>query len=145
TRKKVIGAMIYPLVLLCVAVTAITVMLWMVVPTFAGMFKDMGAELPGITQFVVDLSNFLVAKGVYLLLGAIALVVGIRQFLRTETGRRLASGIGLTMPLVGELLVQSAMYRLSSTLALLLKSGVPMLETLTVLTGVFHKSPLYRD
>ena len=61
TRKKVVGAMIYPLVLLGVAITAISVMLWMVVPTFARMFDDMGATLPGITQFVVDLSNYIVA------------------------------------------------------------------------------------
>ena len=56
TRRKVNGALMYPMILICVAVIAVTVMLWMVVPTFAGMFKDMGAELPAITQFVVDAS-----------------------------------------------------------------------------------------
>ena len=60
TRRKVIGALMYPIVLICIAVLAVTAMLWLVIPTFAGMFNDMGAELPGITQFVIDLSGSVV-------------------------------------------------------------------------------------
>ena len=59
----------YPMILIFVAVIAVTVMLWMVVPTFAKMFKDMGAELPGITQFVVDASDCVVEYGLYAVVG----------------------------------------------------------------------------
>ena len=135
----------YPIILHVVAVTAITVMLWFVVPTFTKMFDDMGAKLPGITQFVVDLSNFLVKNGLYLVAGVIVVVFGIRKFMQTESGRRFVGGFALTMPLVGELIVQSAMYRFASNIALLLKSGIPMLESLEVLEGVFQMSPHYRD
>ena len=57
-RRKVVGALIYPCILLLVAVLVIVVMLWFVVPTFADMFEEMGAELPGITKFVVSASDF---------------------------------------------------------------------------------------
>jgi type IV pilus assembly protein PilC len=145
TRRKIVGAMIYPIILIVVAVLAVTVMLWLVVPTFAGMFKDMGAELPGITQFVVDTSAFIVSYGLYILAGVIAVIVAFRQYMKTESGRRRVIGILLAVPLAGELIVQMAMYRFASNLALLLKSGIPMLETMTALGGVFQASPIYRD
>ena len=66
THRKVSGALMYPMILICVAVSAVTLMLWLVVPVFAGMFKDMGAELPGMTQFVVDASDFIVHYGLYM-------------------------------------------------------------------------------
>lgn len=145
TRRKVTGSLMYPVILLIVAVLAVTVMLWLVVPTFASMFKDMGAELPGITQFVVKASEFIAKDGIYVLFAVIAVAVGFRQFMKTESGRRRAGGIGLSTPLVGELMVQAAMYRFSSNIALLLKSGIPMIETMSALCGVFHTNPIYRD
>jgi type IV pilus assembly protein PilC len=145
TRRKVMGALMYPIILICVAVLAVGSMLWLVVPTFAKMFKDMGAELPGMTQFVVDASNFLVAYGLYLVAAAVLVIVAIKKYAGTESGRRQFIGVGIGLPLVGELIVQSAMYQFSSNIALLLKSGVPMLETLSVLEGVFQTIPVYRD
>ena len=145
THRKVMGALMYPMILITVAVTAVTVMLWLVVPTFAAMFKDLGAELPGMTQFVVDASDFIVHYGVYIVAGVIALIVAFRQYMKTDTGRRRVIGITLAVPLAGELIIQSAMYRFAANIALLLKSGIPMLETLTTLEGVFHTSPIYRE
>ncbi|MBI3466234.1 MAG: type II secretion system F family protein [Planctomycetes bacterium] len=145
TRRKVMGALMYPIILIVVAVAAVTVMLWLVVPTFAAMFKDMGAELPGITQFVVDASGFVVHYGIYVVVGLIAVAVAFRQYMKTEPGRRRVGAVGLATPLVGDLMVQSAMYRFSSNIALLLKSGIPMMDTMTALEGVFYASPIYRD
>ena len=144
TRKKIMGALTYPMILVFVAVTAVTLMLWLVVPTFAGMFKEVGAELPGITQFLVDASSFLVSYGVYLVGAVAAVVAGVKLYLRTEAGRTYFIGAGLVVPMIGELLVQMAMYRFASSIALLLKSGVPMLETMGTLIGVFQKNPIYR-
>jgi type IV pilus assembly protein PilC len=116
-----------------------------VVPTFAKMFKDMGAELPGMTQFVVDLSDWIVAYGMYVVVGLAVVAVAVRKYAKTETGRRQFIGVGIGLPMIGELIVQSAMYQFASNIALLLKSGIPMLETLNVLEGVFNTSPVYRD
>jgi type IV pilus assembly protein PilC len=145
TRKKVKGALSYPLILICVAVIAVTVMLWMVVPTFANMFKDMGAELPDITQYVVNASAFVVKYGVYIVIGLGLVIFGIKKYGQTESGRRNFSGVGLVLPMIGELIVMMAMYRFASNIALLLKSGVPMLESLTVVRGVFQTSPIFRE
>ena len=134
----------YPVILIFVAITAVTVMLWLVVPTFAKMFKDMGADLPAITQFVVDASDYVVKYGAYVLVGVIALGVAFKQYMKTESGRLYVGGFLMVVPSVGDMCVQMAMYKFSSSIALLLKSGVPMLETMHTLTGVFHTNPLYR-
>ncbi|MHC4398925.1 MAG: type II secretion system F family protein [Planctomycetota bacterium] len=144
-RRKVVGAMIYPIILLVVAVSVVVVMLWGVVPTFADMFEEMGAELPGITQFVMDASDFIVGYGLYVVVAVIALIVAFRQYVKSENGRRRVGAMALATPMVGELMVQSAMYRFASNLSLLLKSGVPMLETLGALGTVFRTNPVYRD
>lgn len=144
-QRKVTGALMYPIIMLTVAVAAVAVMLWLVVPTFANMFKDLGAELPGITQFVVDASDFIVKYGIYILIGIIGLVVAFRQYMKTDSGRRRVIGVSLGLPVAGDLIVQSAMYRFASNMALLLKSGIPMLEALAAMEGVFHTNPIYRE
>lgn len=145
TRRKISGAMMYPIILICVAVGAVVAMLWFVVPVFAKMFHDMGAELPAITQYVVNASNWITKYGIFVVFGVIAAVFAFKWYLTTNSGRRRVIGILLAFPTVGELVVQAAMYQFASNIALLLKSGVPMLETLGVLEGVFFTNPVYRE
>ena len=135
----------YPCILICVAVIAVTVMLWMVVPTFAKMFNDMGAKLPAITQAVVDASDFIVAYGLYIIVALVIVIVAFKKFMKTEPGRRYVGGALMVLPSVGELMVQMAMYKFASNLSLLLKSGVPMLETMNTVKGIFQNDPFYRD
>ncbi|CAN5815999.1 type II secretion system F family protein [soil metagenome] len=145
TRRKIIGALTYPVILVFVAILAITAMLWFVVPTFTTMFDEMGAELPAITRFVVAASDFMLAHGFAIASGVMGLVLVARKFYATESGRRSVQGMLMVLPTFGDLMVQAAMYRFTSNLSLLLKSGVPMLETLTTIRGIFEKSPIYRD
>jgi type IV pilus assembly protein PilC len=145
TKRKVKGALTYPMILVLVAVIAVTVMLWLVVPVFAKMFKDMDAELPGITQFVVDASNVIVTYGHYGVIAVIAGVVAFKQYLKTDNGRRYVTGFLMAVPSVGQLVIEMAMYRFASNLSLLLKSGVPMMETMHTIKGIFQTSPIYRD
>ncbi|MCR4412671.1 MAG: type II secretion system F family protein [Thermoguttaceae bacterium] len=144
-RRKVTGALIYPIVLLVVAVGVVVTMLWFVVPTFAAMFREMNAKLPTITEYVLKASDFIVANGLYLVGAVVALVVAVRYYLRREEGLRRVLAMGISLPLFGDLIIQSAMYRFASNLALLLKSGVPMLETLSAMSTVFRGNPIYRD
>ncbi len=84
TRRKLMGAMIYPATLVVVAVAAVSIMLWLVVPTFADMFRDMGAELPGITKFVMDASDCRAGVGaVYRDRPAVAVYL-FRRYLTSE-------------------------------------------------------------
>jgi type IV pilus assembly protein PilC len=94
---------------------------------------------------VLSASDFIVKYGIFILGGAIALAFAFRQYLRTDSGRRRVSAISLAIPVFGELLVNSAMYRFASNLSLLLKSGVPLLETLSALSTVFRTSPVYQE
>ena len=145
TRRRISGALVYPSVLFVVAIAVVAVMLGFVVPTFAGMFEEMNAELPGITQWVMWASDCVAAYALYGLAGLIVAVFFARRHLRTEEGLRRLKSVMLAMPMIGDLIVQAAMYRFSSNLAVLLRSGVPMLEALSVLRGVFRADPPYRD
>jgi type IV pilus assembly protein PilC len=137
------ASLMYPMILVCVAVIAVVLMLWMVVPTFAKMFHDMDAKLPAITQYVVDASNWIVQYGLYVVGGVIAAVIGFKKFQKTEAGRLYVGGLLMVMPSVGELMIGMAMYKFSSSIALLLKSGVPMMETMNTVTGIFQDNPVY--
>jgi type IV pilus assembly protein PilC len=143
TKRKVMASLMYPMILVCVAVIAVVLMLWMVVPTFAKMFHDMDAKLPAITQYVVDASNWIAKYGLYVVVGIVAAVVGFKQFHKTEAGRLYVGGLLMVMPTVGELMIGMAMYKFSSSVALLLKSGVPMMETMNTVTGIFRDNPVY--
>jgi type IV pilus assembly protein PilC len=144
-RRKIAAALVYPVILAFVAVAALTIMLWFVVPTFAAMFKDMGTSLPGPTQFVIDASGLIVDYGLVLGSAAAIALALFRRYARSESGRMRLGSLGLATPIVGEFLVQTAMYRFASNLALLLKSGVPMLQALETLAGVFQANPVYRE
>jgi type IV pilus assembly protein PilC len=145
TQRKIVAALTYPIMLLLVALLAVTIMLWFVVPTFGTMFKEMGAKLPDITQVLIDASDFVVKNGPYMVAGLAVLIYAVRRYLQTEPGRRRLSGVGLTVPVLGELMVQNAMYRFAQNIALLLKSGVPLLEALEVLSGIYRSNPIYQD
>jgi len=145
TRGKLVSAMIYPCILLSVAVLAIVVMLWKVVPVFQDFFKESGAKLPGITQTVINLSQFLQKDGLYLVGGTIAGIFGLRYYLRTAGGRRLLNQLMVTVPLIGNIAVEAYMEKFATNMVLLLRSGLPLLDAVQSMQGVFHANVLYRD
>jgi type IV pilus assembly protein PilC len=109
------------------------------------MFKDMDAELPGVTQFVVDASDAIVKYGHYGVATIVVIVFAFKRYMKTDAGRRYVLGGLMVVPTVGQLVIEMAMYRFASNLSLLLKSGVPMMETMYTIKGIFHTSPIYRD
>src|SRR5438045_1154305 len=87
-KGKLISAMIYPSIIFCVAIAALVIMLWFVVPTFTQFFKETGAPLPGITRFVVALSSFFQHYGLYLIGAVIGGGVGFRYWVKSPAGGR---------------------------------------------------------
>jgi type IV pilus assembly protein PilC len=144
-KSKIISAMIYPCIMFGVAVLAVVVMLWKVVPVFAAFFVDFDSALPGITQTVIDISNFLQQKGLMLVAGIVVAGFGMRAYFRTEKGKRILAQVFLTMPMVGECVVFVNMEKFATNMVLLLRSGLPLLETVVALQGVFHNNAVYRD
>ena len=145
SRARIVSALIYPIIIACVAVIAVVIMLWFVVPFFAQFFSETGGKLPRITVFVIGLSKFFQNYGILLVFGCIAGSFGFRAWVRTPDGGRLFVSALMSMPLLGNLLVQSAMERFAMNLALLLRAGMPLLESLYSLSEVFADNAPMRD
>lgn len=145
TRKKVIGALIYPAIMIVVSLAGVVVMLGVVVPKFAEFFADMGSQLPEITQFTLAASKLIEE---HLVSGTVSFAGlafgGWFALRRTMPGRQLSDAFILTVPVLGELVVQSTMQRFARNLAVLLQSGTPLLEALSVLEDMFLDSTVYQ-
>ncbi len=143
-RSKVVSAMIYPLIMICVLIASLIVMLGKVVPTFAEFLTDFGGQLPAITQAVIGASEFVQSHVAHLVLGPIAAVFAMRYYFGTESGARQKEAILIRIPLMGQLTVESTMERFAHNLALLLKSGTPLLEALRIMPELFQNQGVYR-
>ena len=130
--RKVKGAMVYPSVIVVVAVGVTVGMLTFIVPTFAKMFGGVGAELPGPTLVILALSDFLKANFLYLVLGTIAALVAFGLWKRTPSGALTFDKILLRIPVMGTLVRKSSVARFTRTLSTLLSSGVSILEALEI-------------
>jgi len=130
--RKVKGAMIYPGVIMSVAAVAICALLFFVIPTFQKMFAEAGVPLPGPTQLVIFLSEFLQKYWWAMIIGA---VVGFRVFKiwhKTPGGTMTVDKWLLKMPVLGDVVKKSAVSRFTRTLGTLISSGVPILEGLEI-------------
>jgi type IV pilus assembly protein PilC len=131
-RAKVKQAMIYPVAIVVFAITVAIFLLWKVIPVFANIFRDLGAELPWLTAMVVSLSDFVQKNIVFVIAGIVALVLAFRYYRSTTPGRWSTDRMLLKLPIFGPLLFKVAMTRVTRTLATLISGGVPMLEALKI-------------
>lgn len=131
-KRKVKGAMIYPSVVLVVAVGVVAVLLIFVTPVFEEMFAASGGTLPGPTQLIVDASDWLRKYVLHAIGALIAFVIAFVSAIRTKKGRRILHASLLKAPLFGELLRKVAVARFTRTLGTMLSSGVPILDALEV-------------
>ncbi len=130
-KGKVKSAMMYPSVVMSVAVLIVIFLMVKVVPTFKDVFESFGAKLPVPTQIVIDVSNFLAsAKALILLAALIACAVVVTLYKRTKVGALQWDAMMLKLPVFGPLVRKSSVARFSRTLGTLVKSGVPILEAL---------------
>ena len=141
---KIKSAMMYPIVILVVVTGVVILMLTSVVPTFAEMFEEMGAELPIATQMLVNGSNFLTHRWYIVLLIVVVLVVGIKMFAQTDFGQNFNGNAALKLPVFGNLNVKTAAATFSRTFATLLASGIPMVDAVEQTANVM-KNKVIRD
>jgi type IV pilus assembly protein PilC len=130
--RKVKGAMVYPGVIISVAIIAIAVLLVFVIPTFESMFASAGMELPLPTRIVIGMSNALINYWWMAILAIGGVIFGIRQYYSTANGRRQIDGMLLRAPVLGDLLRKSAVSRFTRTLGTLVSSGVSILDGLEI-------------
>lgn len=136
--KDIKGAVTYPVILLTVAGLVTVVMLIMVVPTFQEIYKSMGVELPGSTQKVIAISEFLQSRGGILFFGGITVfIIGLKQGIkRSYAIRRRWHGIVLKLPKMGDLISKSIYAQLGMVLGNLLTAGVNVVEALDISSRV---------
>lgn len=131
-RSQVKQAMIYPVAIVCFAVLVVLFMMWKVIPVFANVFMELGAELPFLTVAVLSISEFVQKNILLVILGIVGLVLLYRFIRKSRGGRKATDQFYLKMPLFGNLLQKVALSRVTRTLSTLLAGGVPMLESLKI-------------
>jgi len=131
-KRKIKGAMVYPAVVMTVAVLATAFMLIFIIPTFAKMFTGFGAELPLPTKIVMGLSSFLRSYWWVILIGIAGTGVGIQRYYRTERGHIAIDRFLLRIPVLGDVIRKGAVARFTRTLGTLISSGVPILTGLEI-------------
>ena len=136
-KSKVKGAMVYPIVIMIVAVIIVSILMVFVIPKFQKIFDDMlkGAQMPEITQVVIGISSF-VKDNLWQTIGIVAAVyILTKLFFKTKFGKRLKDTAILKLPKIGGLAMMSIVARFSRTFGTLLASGVPILEALKITSG----------
>jgi len=133
-KGKVLAAMVYPIVVLCIAVLILGFLLTFIVPKFQQIYADAlpGKPLPAVTQFVIDLSHLLTSQWYIVIGGGAALVVGFKVFSSNPVGAVILDRIKLRLPVFGDLISKTSIARFSRTLGTLISSGVPILQALNI-------------
>ncbi len=131
-KKRVKGAMLYPLICLCISILILGIILLFVVPVFEKMFADFGSALPIPTQIVVNMSKFVQHNFLYGIVFIALCIFAFKKFYATEKGELKIDAMILQLPVVGDLVRKVAVAKFSRTLGTMLKSGVPILESLNV-------------
>ncbi|HOV85700.1 MAG TPA: type II secretion system F family protein [Syntrophobacteraceae bacterium] len=143
-KKKVKGAMTYPIIVVAIAIIVVAVILIYVIPVFAGLFKDAGAKLPALTLFVMNVSDFTKAYFHWMVLGLIVLIFLLKRVRKTEKGRDITDRLFLKAPVFGILIRKVAVARFTRTLGTMLSSGVPILEGLDIVAATSGNTVIER-
>jgi type IV pilus assembly protein PilC len=131
-KRALRSALIYPTVILTIAIGVVAIILWKVVPVFASLFEGFNVELPLPTRIVITLSGILERYAIFFIVLIVLGIAGIRAYYRTEKGRRVIDKTLLKIGILGPILRKIAVARFTRTLATLLTSGVPILEGLNI-------------
>ena len=143
-RGKARGAMIYPIIVLTAMLIVGFVMMVFVIPKLTDMYKDFGAELPLPTLILISIANFVSRFWWLFILTAVGGVAALRRWYKTPVGQHKIDQILLKVPIIGVLRQKIILTNFSRTLSLLLSSGVPLLNSLTIVAAAMD-SILYRD
>lgn len=137
-------AMMYPIVLLCVAAGVMILMLTYVIPQFNDMFDEIGSELPIYTKIIIGISDFIKTKWIILILAIAAIVISYKFYKKTESGRHNLDSLKLKIPIFGILNRKTACARFTRTLGILLQAGMPMMEALEISAKTID-NVIYKD
>ena len=139
-KKKISGAMVYPILIMVVAIVAVVFVLTSVLPRFALMFESAGVALPLPTQILISVSEFIMQNWLFLVLGVGILVFGVMRYVHTSEGRYWVDTFKLKIPIIGSVNKKIVSGRFTRTLSSLLKSGIPLMQSLEYVAAVVGNS-----
>jgi general secretion pathway protein F len=141
-KNKVGAALIYPAVMCGVGVIVVAILMTFVVPRVTQLLRGRGQELPVPTAILIKVSDFLVNYWLLVMVGLLLVTIAFQLFVNSDKGRLLFDTFKLKLPVFGDLMRKQAMARFSTTLATLLRSGVPALQALQVTKAVLDNKVL---
>jgi type IV pilus assembly protein PilC len=127
-KGKIKSAMTYPIVVLFVMLIVIIVVMVAVIPNFASMFEEMGADLPFFTRLMMSASDFILTKWYILIIVVVLIVVGVKAFKKSSVGEQLFANLGIKAPIFGNLNIKTACSRFARTMSTLMASGISMID-----------------
>jgi len=141
-KRTIISSLIYPAILLFTGLISVILLMIFVVPSFAQLFKDMGTHIPTSAAFLLGLSDWLTQYGWTLLLIPVGLMLLWKQLNATTERRTRRDHFLLSLPILGQLILQSESSRFCRTLGALLSAGIPLLKSLHIVRGVMENEVL---
>ena len=145
TRKQMISALIYPSVILTLAIGALTFIIIAVVPQFVKMFESNNAELPGITKFIMNLSNFMVGNWYYLAIALAVILIVYRWLFKNIKGfRKTMQTIFMKLPVIGKVIIYNEVTNLTRTFSSLLNHNVFITDSMEILSSL-SDNEIYKE
>lgn len=138
--KRVKGAIAYPAVVIGIAIILLIIMLTVVIPVFAGMFEEFDQELPKPTQILINTSSFVQSNFLFLSVGVIILFFMVKRLVATPKGRLKKDQLLARIPVIGELIRKVSLSRFCRTYAILVRAGVPILQTLEIVRSASNNT-----
>jgi len=143
-RKKVITALFYPAILITVALMAVTLLLVYVVPTFSQVYADAGSQLPAPTLILIGFTSILKKFFPLIVAAGFFGMYLFRKWINTESGRMKMDGFNLRLPVLGDIFSKYAIVSFTRTLATIIESGIPIVESLKMSVGTLNNKILER-
>lgn len=144
-KSQIKSAMTYPTIVVVVGVAVVWGMMVFVVPKFTEMLREGGQEIPWITQFVIDVSDFLMAYGLHLIVVIIVAIIFLRRVVKTPAGKMMYDRYMMKMPIFGGIIVKGNLSSFARTLATMLSSGVSLIDSLEICAETLDNQLIARD
>jgi len=136
-KRKVVGALTYPAVLIMLSIGLVVIMMTYVIPNFTGFYTQLDAQLPLPTKILITIAEFMHDEIGFIVIGLVAVIWGIRAWHRTPRGRKIVDRLQLRLPVLGRLAHMFALSQFTRSLGVMLNGGIPMVPSLeTAVTSI---------
>ena len=144
-KSQIKSAMTYPFIVCIIGAGVVWGLMVFVVPQFVGMLQDTGQQIPAVTQFVIDTSDFLGEYSIYMVPGAIVLGAIFNAYIKTPSGKIIYDNIFMKLPIFGEIVIKGSLASFCRTLATMLGSGVSLVDALDICIETIDNGVMAKD